>query len=226
MLRRRTPHDGGNGSSAADTLRTFVFGDRAVDEWPPPDTDVGAEPWRSFVLARSALARGAYAEAQQLWWAIAERQDIGARQVLQAWHFLRSVGVAPDAARAKQVLGAVAEVAVPQGHDLLVVYADGSVRYLNFSGAAVAIEQEIPSVAGPAREFLAVGQSIVGAIGPWEGPLPPLPAGHSRLTMLTPSGPHFGQGPDDALRSSPPAAAFFDAATRTLLAVLEVAQPR
>ena len=67
-----------------------------------------------------------------------------------------------------------------------------------------------------------MGQAIVPEIGPLEGPLPPLPAGHSRLTMLTPLGPHFGQGPDDVLRADPRAAAFFDAATRLLVAVVDL----
>ena len=224
-MRRKPPDEGGETSSAA-TLRRFIFGDCAVEEWPPPAADVQTEPWRTFALARSAIGRGANEEAQQLWRDIAEREDVEARQVLQAWHFLRSVGVAPDADTAKRVLGAVAEVAVPRGHDLLAVYADGSVRYLNFSGAAVVVDQDIPSVAGTARELLAIGQSIVNRIGPWEGPLPPLPTGHSRLSMLTPSGPYFGQGPDAALRSDPMAAAFFDAATRTLVAVVDIAQPK
>lgn len=146
--------------------------------------------------------------------------------MLQAWHFLRTAGVVPEADVAKRVLGAVAEVAVRRGHDLLAVYADGSVRYLSFSGASVVIEQPIPSVADPAAELLAIGRSIADAIGPWEGPLPPLPAGHSRLTMLTPSGPHFGQGQDAALRRTPAAAPFFAAAQRTLKAVLDVSQPQ
>ena len=58
-------------------------------------------------------------------------------------------------------------------------------------------------------------QTIADVIGPWEGRLPPLPAEQTRLTMLTPLGPHFGQGPDDALRQDSTAAAFLDAATRT-----------
>lgn len=227
MLRRRRPAAvGGDGPSAADTLRRFIFGDCPLDEWPPPGSDVEAEPWRTFALARSAHSRGADDEAQDLWRELAGRPDLEARHVLQAWHFLRSAGVVPDADVGKRVLGAVAEVAVRRGHDLLAVYTDGSVRYLNHSGASVVIEEHIPAVAEPAAELLVIGQSIADAIGPWEGPLPPLPAGHSRLTMLTPSGPHFGQGEDAALRRTPAAAPFFDAATRTLKAVLDVSQPQ
>jgi hypothetical protein len=226
MLRRRKPSSGEPGTPGDQTgLKRFVFGDVGVDDWPPPGADDEGEPWRSFTRARAALRSGAPQEAQDLWQQIAANPDLESRQTLQAWHFLRSVGVSPPEGIAKRVYGAVAEVAVPLGHDLLAAYADLSVRYLNYSGAAVVIDERIPSVEIPAAELLKIGQSIVNAIGPWEQALPPLPAGHSRLTLLTPSGPHFGQGPDAALRADPPAAAFFDAATRTLVAAIATAQP-
>jgi hypothetical protein len=72
---------------------------------------------------------------------------------------------------------------------------------------------------------LKAAAAIADATGPWEGPMPDLPAGSSRLTALTPLGPHFGQGPAEALRAEPMAAAFFDAATRLLLAVVALSPP-
>ncbi len=205
-------------------LRQFVFGDVAMDEWPPSGTNTVGEPWITFVRAREALRGGAEHEAASLWRQIASMSDIESRHTLQAWHFLRSVGVLPLQGFAKRVYGAVAEVSVPSGHDLLAVYADGSVRYLNSGGAAVIIDEHIASVEAPAAELLRIGQSIVNAIGPWDQPLPPLPAGYSRLTLLTPIGPHFGQGPDAALRADPAGAAFFDAATSTLVAVVALGE--
>jgi hypothetical protein len=201
-------------------LRRFTFGDCPVDDWPPSGARTDAEPWRSFDLARSAMQRGDPAEAEHLWRGVADSADVESRVMLQAWHLLRSIGVGPPGDIAKHVLGVVAEVAVPDGHDLLAAYEDGSVRYLNYSGAATIIEERIPEVEAPARDLLSMGQEIAEAIGPWDGPLPPLPAGHSRITMLTPLGPHFGQGPDDVLGADPSAAAFLDAATRTLVAVV------
>jgi hypothetical protein len=203
-------------------LRRFIFGDSPVGDWSPSGTPTDAEPWRSFDRARSAWQRGDVAEAEQLWRGIADSPDVESRVMLQAWHLLRSIGVQPPSDVATHVLGVVAEVAVPDGHDLLAAYEDGSVRYVNYSGAATIIEERIPTVDAPARELLGIGQAIVDAIGPWDGPLPPLPAGHSRITMLTPLGPHFGQGPDDVLRADTSAAAFFDAATRTLVAVVSL----
>ena len=220
MLRRKKP-DAGESAPDPTGLRRYVFGDCPLDEWPPDGDAATDEPWRSFDKARSAFRQGDDAEARRLWLAIADSAD-ESRNVLQAWHFLCSAGVAPPDATAKHVLGVVVEVAVPEGHDLLAAYEDGSARYLNYSGAAVVVDARVPAVDAPARELLAIGQALVEAIGPWEGPLPDLPRGHSRLTMLTPLGPHFGQGPDAALRQDKAAGALLDAATRTLLAVVEL----
>jgi hypothetical protein len=199
-------------------LRALLFGDCDLDAWPAGE-DTEGEPWSSFVRARAAVRAGSTGEARSAWQQITEMAGVESRQVLQAWHFLRSVGVVPSADVATQVLGAVAEVAVPDGHDVLAAYGDGSVRFLSYSGAAVVVDQRIPALDAPAAGLLEAAAGIAAATGPWEGPMPDLPAGSSRLTALTPLGPHFGQGPDAALRADPMAAAFFDAATSLLLAV-------
>jgi hypothetical protein len=200
-------------------LRAFIFGDRPLDEWPASAID--GEPWSSFLRARAAVEAGDVDGAIAIWRAIADTPDIESRQTIQAWRFLREAAIIPPADLAKRVYGAVAEVAVPDGHDLLAAYADGGVRYLNVSGSAVVIEEPIPDVDRARDDLLLVAQTIADAIGPWEEPeLPPLPPGHTRITMLTPSGPHLGQGPDDVLRADPVADGFLTAATTLLLAVV------
>jgi hypothetical protein len=201
-------------------LRAFIFGDRPIDEWPPPGTDTSTDSWRSFDQARSAFQAGDQEQAKGVWLSIANAEGIESRHALQAWQFLRDVDVEPAPEQAKRVLGAVAEVAVAGGHDLLAAYADGSVRYLNVGGAAVAVDVPTPELHTSAAEWLRAAQDLAMAIGPWEGDqLPPLPAGHSRLTVLTPSGPHFGQARHDALQADPKAAQFLRRATTVLLAV-------
>ena len=215
---RRQPGQGGPDVTA---VRRMMFGDCSLDEWPAGDADESGEPWQTFVTARAAARSGDVHAAERLWRSITMMPGIESRNVLQAWHFLRAVGVSPRDDDAKTALGAVAEVAVAQGHDLLAAYEDGSVRYLNYGGAAVFIDTAIAAVQAGARAMLEASQPIAEAVGPWEDALPALPTGHSRVMVLTPSGPHFGQGPDAALRAEPIAAAFLAAATRTLVAVLE-----
>jgi hypothetical protein len=53
---------------------------------------------------------------------------------LQAWHFLREVGVMPDPVVVKQILGVVVEVALAEWLNIVAAYTDNTARYFNFSG--------------------------------------------------------------------------------------------
>ena len=138
--------------------------------------------------------------------------------------FLRQAGIAPDAKNAKDVLGVVVSVPVQHGHDVLAAYRDGSVRYINFSGAAVVLDDAQPAVGGARQELLEQGHTLASRTGPWTEPkLPPLGQGDARLMALTPSGPHFGQGPFSALGSDAMARPVLDAAFQLLNRELSVA---
>jgi hypothetical protein len=203
-------------------LDAWVFGNVSVDEWVPEPSGSHGDPWDSFARGRAALDGGAVDDAKAIWLAIAQDPGLESRHTLQAWHFLRGVGVTPDPAIAQQLYGAVAEVALAGDHELLAAYPDGRVTYLNRTGAVAIIEGAGGAVDAAATAWLAVAAGLVGATGPWEQPtLPPLPTGHTRITALTPAGPHFGQGPDADLRQDPLAAPFLDAATRLLVAVTD-----
>jgi hypothetical protein len=208
---------------AGEVLVPLLFGDLPLDQWPRADAPAQAAPWDSFIVARTELAAGNRDEAIRLWLDITTRADIESRHVLQAWTFLRQVGTAPDPEHAKEVLGVVVCVPVQHGHDVLAAYRDGSVRYVNFSGAAVVVDDAPLTVAAAAREFLEQGRILVGRIGPWTEPLPPLASGEARLMVLTPSGPHFGQAAFSALGSDPVARPVVDTAFQLLNAVLSIA---
>jgi hypothetical protein len=221
-------------TTAAESLWPLLFGDVPMDEWPRADAEGTAEggavadqpPWSYFVDARRHLADGDQDLAIRAWSAVTMPGVWESRHVLQAWRFLRSVGVQPDASIAKQVLGVVAEVDVGGVHDALAAYRVGGVRYLNHAGPVVVIEESPPEIEVAATRFLDAAQAVASAIGPWtEDALPPLPAEHSRFTMLTPSGPHLGQGPDDVLRADAMAQPLFGTATELLVAVTQLAQP-
>ena len=176
------------------------------------------------MAGRAELAAGHRDEAIRLWLHIAARTDIEARHVLRARTFLRQAGISPDAEDAKDVLGVVVSVPVQHGHDVLAAYRDGSVRYINFSGAAVVVDEAAPAAGAAGRELLEQGRILVSRIGAWTEPqLPPLAQGDARLMVLTPSGPRFGQGPFSALGSDPMARPVLDAAFKLLNAVLSVA---
>jgi hypothetical protein len=210
--------------SAADTLRPVIYGNVPLEEWGT-EPDAGDEPWASFYMARSLFHQGDTEEAVEIWHEIAATNGLEARSVLQAWHFLRLSGHLPPPEVAKQALGVVAEVPVSGAHDLLAAYQDGSARYLNHAGGATIVEDgSLPGSEEAIEAWLAVGQALANAIGPWDKPnFPPLPPGQLRVMVLTPSGPHFGQGPYEALAADERVQAFMNAASALLQVIVEAA---
>jgi len=212
-------------SGPDEGLRATLFGLVPIDAWPPGDDPAG-EPWDGFVRARRHLAAGDQDLAVREWSQIAMAIDMAggeSRHVLQAWQFLRSVNVQPDASIAGQVLGVVVEVTVGDAHDVLATYLDGSVRYLNHAGGATVLDEVPPPAVVLAANVLAAGQALADQIGPWTEPqLPDLPVGSMRLTMLTRGGPRFGQGPDDVLGNDPMAGPLLVAATELLVTVVDL----
>jgi hypothetical protein len=209
------------GETAADSLRPLLYGDAALDQWPP-ESGGHHEPWTSFEQARDAFGAGLLNQAYELWRRIALDEDAESRCRLQAWHFLRQAGQEVPNGEAKHVLGAIIEAPVAGSHDVLAAYEDGSARYLNYSGKVVIWDERAnQDVLDAIRGWLAVASVIANHAGPWTDlGFPPLPAGNMRIMALTPSGPHFGQGPSDALLQDEIALRFQEAATRLLTKIL------
>lgn len=190
--------------AAPNALREVLFGDMPLDQWPRDGQLSETFPWSSFALARSHLASGDQKAAIGCWRQILEHPGLEPRQYLQAWHFLRQHGQLPPSDVAKQVLGVVVEVAMPSGLDLLVAYSNHSARYYNYSGAGVVWERPDTSLDATIDKLLDSAKRVVAKIGPWEQARPPAPPRDQvRLSFLTPSGLHFGQGPMAALSRDP-----------------------
>lgn len=205
-------------------IRDTLFGDLPLEQWPNANASaLKQEPWLSFVQARDALSKGKKADAIQHWQRIAEMPKLESRHYVQTWHFLRQQGVQPPPEKAQTLYGVVVEVAMPKGLDLLAAYTDGSARYYNFSGAGVIWERSNDSLDAQINALLDAGRQVVVMIGPWEAARPPAPGkDQARLSMLTPSGLHFGQGDFDVLNAEPQGRLLIEAATRLMVALTEL----
>ena len=224
MFRRHKPSRGDDGKalSSAATLRPLLYGDVPVARW---GVDAGEEdPWDRFSAARHAVDLSDMDAAVAIWRDIAASPGLESRQYLQAWTFLRQAGNQPPADQAKRALGVVTEMPMKEWHDVLAAYQDGSCRYLNHSGKVAVIEdRSIEEVQVAVTQWLDVGRSLAQAIGPWDRPeLPVVPPGHMRITVLTPSGPHFGQGPQQQMMADPTTSTFVGAATALLQVVVSL----
>lgn len=204
-------------------IRDTLFGDMPLASLAAAGGD--DPPWSFFRAAHRALeSRDAIGARRELHRVLA-MPELESRLVLQAWHALRALGEQPPAAEEKHLLGVVVEVALDTGLDLLSAYADGSARYINFTGSAVIWEHPDETLDAELGQLFRTANVVLQQIGPWDDPRPPAPQrGHARLSMLTPRGLFFGQAPMTALVADPLAAPAMQAATQLLQALIAKAQ--
>ena len=202
-------------------IRDVLFGDLPISEWPSETASSDSEPWLSFAKARDHLRSGHTQEAVALLQSILGMPELESRHYVQAWHFLRESGVQPDASVAKDLLGVVVEVALPEGLDIVAAYPDGNARYFNHSGAAVIWDAPDNTLQQQIESVLQAGRTVVDQIGPWEDPRPAAPpTGDVRINMLTPSGLHFGQAPFESLAGDPLGGAVISTATQLMQSLM------
>ena len=178
----------------------MLFGDVPLDHWKPKEGAPASGPWATFDEVRAALKGRDKPRAQQQLQQLLADNSSESRQRLQVWHFLRELGVQPGAAESKQVLGVVLEVALEKGNDTLAAYSDYSARFSSHSGKSIVWESRNPQIDAHIDQLLNAGKQIAERIDPAEGPRRDPPSnGNARLSVLTPSGLHFGEGPFNAL---------------------------
>lgn len=197
-------------------IRDMLFGDLPIEEWPR-DQNLTMEPWASFIEARKYLDKKNKPLALKALQKIADVPGLEPRHYLQAWHFLRQLGVNPPADKAKIVYGVVVEVGMQNGTDIVAAYTDYTARFLHHTGAGVIWEHPDSSLDAEIDALLKAGQSVANVIGPWEQARPEAPRGENvRLNMLTPSGLHFGYGAFESLWNEPMGRAIIDPATKLM----------
>jgi hypothetical protein len=216
MWRRSKKEDLNPNSSLRETL----FGDLPLSMWA---ADKAAEPWTTFATAASCIERGDRNAAVQVLQALLGRVGLESRHYLEAWNALRQAGLSPPADESKHVYGVVVDVPMKSGFDTLAAYEDRSARYLNFSGGAIVWEAPDSRLDDHIRKLMVAGQALARMIGPWDGERPPLTPGQARISLLTPSGLHFGQAPFEALAQDAMAAPIIAAATELMQALIQVA---
>ena len=204
------------------TIRDTLFGDMPMSAWTQ-GKDASDEPWLSFVQARNLLDKKDKSSAVIVLQQITEMPRLEPRHYLQAWHFLRQLGVNPPAEKAKIVYGVIVEVGMQNGADIVAVYTNYTARYINYTGAGVVWEHPNNSLDPKIKALLDAGQAVANRIGPWEQERPVPPSnGNVRLNMLTPSGLHFGYGGLQTLSNEPMGKAIIDPAYALMLSLTEL----
>lgn len=113
--------------------------------------------------------------------------------------------------------GAILEVPMVDGLEVLAVYEDGAVRYLDRGGRATVYDRGPREVRTLAARAVSLADARAMRLPPWTRPrLPPPRAGDVRLSMLCSDGLRFVQGPFATLQKDPDSAALVGSAVRLL----------
>jgi hypothetical protein len=155
--------------------------------------------------------------------AIAEDKDEQSRVRALAFNLLRTAG---EPVPTKEYLGTIIEVRLAEGLDTLAVFADGSARYINYSG-------KISVVDGPSpfdeeiKTVIEVSKTVVAAIGPWDEERLPAPKlGNIRMTFLVSDGLYLGEGPMDIMQRDALAGPLISAAMKLLIRIVNISSSK
>lgn len=174
---------------AINHIYNMLFCDDPSAFAPQPGSDPARWPlWQKALFARQVDANTVRGVAND------PEQDPRVRCLAMNW--LRRQG---HPVPARQLFGAVLEVPLEHGLDVLAVYTDGSVRYLNHRAAPTLVEGPLPALQPVVQRLLQTAKVIVDQIGPSEVARQPAPAGNVRLNFLVSDGLYFGEGPMNAL---------------------------
>ena len=150
---------------------------------------------------------------------VAADESVESRLRALAYHRLRQADASVPKGR---LLGVIVEYPLERGLDVLGVFADGRVRYINQTGKLAVFEKLPADLAAKQKILMKASGAAIRAMGPWDGPrLAPPAAGLVRLTFLVSDGLYFGEGPPAAIGSDDIGGPVLTAATQLVLAIVD-----
>ena len=157
----------GQPAQAQIEIRETLFGDICLTDWiSVPAETMASEPWASFGRVKQLIDSGDTRSAIAVLEKVLEMPQLESRHYLQAFHFLRGLGVNAPAEKAKALLGVVVEIAMEKGLDLVAGYADHSARYYNYNSTGIVWKRPNSTLDAAIDELLAAGSLVVQTIGP------------------------------------------------------------
>lgn len=124
----------------------------------------------------------------------------------------------------KRLLGAIIEVPLDNGLDVIAMFDDKRLRYINQTEKVVFFEDTPPDIAEKAGEVLRLSQMIVNKSGPWNEPRRPPPKGNlNRMSFLVSDGLYFCEGDYGAIMRDRSTAPVMNATGELLVMVVDAA---
>lgn len=184
--------------SDADPIRQMLFASQSLKEQASRmHLDGQPGPFQTIADASKLVEEGKKEEAITRLRSVLETPDLETRIVLWTWSALRGLGEKPDPKLAGEVLGVVMEMPSGGGYDTLAAYADGSARYLNYSGRAIIWDSQDPQIKALCRAFIDSTIPLSTRTKPRTSLS--LPGHGAQVTLLTRSGIFASPDPPDSV---------------------------
>lgn len=183
----------------------LLFADQSLDELlgstSRDDLSLQDDVWKRLADAADCLRHNERSQATELLLNVSRSPNIETRTSLWSWAALRKIGVQPYPDEAEEIKGVVIQVPMDGERDVLAVYADGSVRYVNHSGKIIVWDLSDTRVRDIVHTILARSNDL-------DFSKPTVLGDHIgnnivRVTALTLSGNRFSEVSLRALRTSP-----------------------
>ena len=184
--------------SVADPIRQGLFANEPIKELVKRvKLDGNENPFRDIADASKLANEGKKKEAIEKLRSVLQKPPLETRIELWVWSGLREFGEKPDQKSGSEVLGVVMEFPMKEGCDSLAAYADGSARYLNFSGAAIFWDTPDASIKNLCQSFIDSTISVSNKAKLRNDNS--LPKSDAQVTLLTRSGNYVVSQPPQSV---------------------------
>jgi hypothetical protein len=156
--------DQGLDKESLKAYREMLFADQSVDSFlgkvDPASVQDSTNTVSLLVAARDAISTGSARTAKEKLRAVLQQNNPESRVNLLTWAALRTLGEQPDSKAATVVHGVVMDIPVGKGMDTLAAYADGTARYINYSGKVIIFEIEDARVQELCSRLMSAAQAV------------------------------------------------------------------
>ncbi|MEI9865187.1 MAG: hypothetical protein WDN00_11690 [Limisphaerales bacterium] len=185
----------------SDPIRQMLFANQSLKEQATQTKLDGTDsPFQRISDASKLADAGKTNEAMAKLQSVLKTQPLETRVELWTWAGLRELGQKPEQKVATQVLGVIVEVPMQGGYDTLAGYADGSARYLNFSGRAIFWDKPDAIIKNLCKSFIESAISASSSARPRNNNA--LPKSDTQITLLTRSGNYVIIAPSQSVMNA------------------------
>jgi hypothetical protein len=185
-----------------DPIRQMLFANQPLKELVKRTTLDGStnNPLQTITDASKLAEEGEKTDAVSKLRSVLQTQPPETRVELFVWSGLRELGEKPDPKSGTEVLGVIIEVPMSGGYDTLAAYADGSARYLNYSGSGIFWDKPDDIIKSLCTNFIKSTLPASGSAKPRNGVS--LPKTGTQVTLLTRSGNYVITAPPESVMNA------------------------